>query len=342
MLSGFIVYLFLYGKHLKFKRSSYLLIAFFLGSVFTGLYNAEIEIIAATAIFTFPLIAVNENLISIDSKLINFLFITTIIIGVVTFHLGYNEYGYLPGHSYLNGKTPWWRVSVFPTSTPTYSGFFSLLVYVYNINDKTLMGRILKAVSVYFIILSGSRSAVILFVAIFVYRFFKNKKKVQHILPYVILILPVLFIASEYMSVVADSDIAREYILRGQQSENIENTSIGYRIILWSNLISVYAESPVFGVGSFELYDYFPYAPSSSECKWLTLLASNGIFTVFLFLFFLKKYHNSVKLNQTFEPLSLLIIIFSMFYYGSFYTPYNIIFFLNILLLNKNDQKSIN
>jgi len=334
LFSCFVLYLLFEKTRLRFKESSYLLLLFWVGSVFTGLYQLELEIVVATSIFLLPILAVNEELFTINRKLVNRLFLLTIMVGIVSFHVGFNEYGYLPGHSFLNGKSPWWRISMFPTSTPTVSSFFALIVYVYNIKHSSLKSKILKSVAIYFLILSGSRTAILIFAGIVFYRYFNKKTFLKYWLPYILILIPIIVLTSEFIFSLSSSEIGSKYLLRGHSYTSEQQLQSFERFILWENLLQLFAKNPILGLGSFDFYSYFPFAPSHSESKWLSLLTSNGIFVFFLFFFFAKRYYRSVRYHKDFEAFGIMMILVAMFYYGSFYNPYNIIYFLNILLLN--------
>lgn len=158
-------------------------------------------------------------------------------------------------------------------------------------------------------------------------------------MPYILFVIPLVVLTSQIIFSLSGSEIGQEYLLRGASYEDQEALSSFPRFILWDNLLNLFWENPILGLGSFNFYEYFPFAPSHSESKWLSLLASNGIFTIFLFLFFAVKYYQGVKFGRKFLALGSLIMIISMFYYGSFYNPYNVIYFLNILLFSKDDFK---
>jgi hypothetical protein len=337
LLSGLIIYLLIEGDDFKYKTTTYLIYIFIIGSIFTCIFNKEIELFFATLIFATPIIIANEKSSILDTKTVNILFIMTIIVGIITFHLNINEYGYLPGHSALRGNTPWWRVSIFPISTPTYTGIFSLFVFVYNLGKKSISSKAIKIVSLYFLLLSGSRTVMLLFGAIVLYKLLVNTKILKYLLPYLIIILPILVLNTGLIHDISKSDFGQEYILRGKKisEDKIKNKP---RTVLFNNLLELYSEKPILGHGSYNYSDRFPDSRARSENKWMSLFASNGIFAILLFVFFSIKYFQSAYHKENYKAIGALIIIVTMFYYGSFYNAYNVIYLINVFLLSKKNN----
>ena len=338
----------LVARNRKFKKSSYLLLLFILFSLFTVAYNYEFTIILSTFMFTIPFIVVNEINFSLSRKFLYSIFFITIGVGILSFHLGINQFGYLPGHSLLMGSSPWWRIGLFPNSTPTNTGFFGILFfsvgcYYYLEKNKknNKLNLLVIILSTYLTVLSGSRTAILILTGVFFIYYFKHKKiLIQHMMPYFIIAIPIVILASESIFYLSGNELGEEYLLRGQSFDSEQAVSSYSRFILWDNLINIYKQSPLFGVGDFNLYDYYPYAEASSESKWLSLLASNGVAILLLLYYVLKKYYLAVKTNQYNQSSLLLMLIVAMFYYGSMYTPYNVIFLLNIYLISKFVKKN--
>jgi len=327
-------------KKFSLKKTSALVLLFILGSFLTSVYNLDIKILASSIILAVPIIAMNEGIYNLKIELINTLFLLTIVIGIVTYHLGVNVYGYLPSHSFINGERPWWRVAIFPTSTPTISGFFSLFVYIVNIKRKSIPSNIVKVLAIYFLLFSGSRSVILLFIGIIIYRLseYYSIKSVKHVLPYFLLIVPIVVLTTTMIFNISSSEIGQEFLLRGENYNSEGDLDSYARFILWNNLLEIFQMNPIIGVGSFDLYEFFPFSPSHSEAKWLTLLASNGLITATLVWFCIIKYHFSLGHNL-YVALGVMVLVIGMFYYGSFYNAYNFIYLINLYLIGGNIGK---
>jgi len=324
-------------RNSQFKKSSYLLFLFIGASLLTGIVNNDIMIFITTFMFTIPLLVVNEVKFSLAKHYLYVLYLVIIVVGVVSFHLGLNQYGYLPGHSLLYGNTPWWRINLFPNSTPTYTGFLGVIYFAigahYYLRGKNKTDLFVIISAVYLTALSGSRTALlILFGAIFIFYFRERKKVFQHLLPYIIIAIPLLIFASNLIFFLSDDELTRDFLLRGT-AYDAQGVSEYSRFILWEYLFGLYKENPIFGIGRFSVLDYFPWSSATSEARWLYLLASNGIFVSLLLLYVIINYHLSVERDCFKNSVMILMLIVSMMFYGSMFVPYNYIYFMNIYVM---------
>jgi len=322
----------------KIKKVSLVLLLFALSAILTGIYNKEIEIIASTVIFVAPFIFVNEFPFKLNTRILNIILLITVLLGgVIAYYIGVNNYGFLPGHSGANGIDPWWRISIFPKSTPTSTGFFALIIFIINYFESkispSLFKKFILILCVYLILFSGSRTVYLVFLSVITYNFIRFEL-LKKILPFIIIIIPLVVLTSSAILTLSEIDFAKESVLRGRSFDDQKSLESLARFILWDNLISVYLNSPVFGVGDYDLVEYFPLSPSTSEMKWFSLLASNGVFILLFIIYLAKIYVKSVDKRQFKNIQLIILLIVGMAFYGSFYVPYNFIFFINIFAID--------
>jgi hypothetical protein len=166
-------------------------------------------------------------------------------------------------------------------------------------------------------------------------------KYIAYALPIVIIALIYLTLFLPIYLLAYDTPIALNYVLyRSPTPPSPNELTETARLLLVNNLLHIYWQSPLFGVGSFDLYSYFPNAPSHSESKWLSLLASYGITAVIIFMYFYKEYVISVKYQNWYKISFLLSVIIYSTFYGSFINTYNFIFLFLLGASNIKGRKA--
>lgn len=311
--------------------------------VVSCIYNSEIRSLLSLYIFLIPVITIYQLKIHIPYKLLKIMFWLSVVICIISYHIGVNEWGYLPGQALGNATGQSWRVSLFPLSVPVYSGVFALIVLISSILNNKSNSVLRYATSIlafYFVILSGSRSTyiVIMLASILFLLSRIDFTLTLYVLPlaaivsiYIVMLLPWLLLSYDTPTLV-------NYIIyRSPDPLPMSEMESLARLQLANNLLSIYSTSPIFGVGSFDLLSRFPNAPSYSESKWLSLLARYGITMVILFSFFYWKYIRAIKTQSWYcMGFTLSIIIYGMFY-GSFFNTYHVLF---LLLISESTRRN--
>jgi hypothetical protein len=325
---------------LSFRSNFKYLLLFLVTGAVSSLVNVDVRSLLALIIFVIPIYIIYKYKISFSVKYVNYMYIITVVFTISAYHLGFNDWGYIPGHAIGKRQDVWWRINIFPFRNIPYSALFSTAVLVANLygNKRSkLLSNLCLILAGYFILFSGNRTSYIIVISIitisllFKYRYnFINKY-----FPVITISLVLFLMLVPSYLVMYDTPKLVNYILyRSSTKPSLSELLLNPRLILYHNLIHIYSLSPIFGHGSFNLYSYFPSAPSHSECKWLSLLAEYGLSSLFLFIFFLKTYIGSIKLKHYNKMFFTLMIIIGFMFYGSMFNTYNFIFILLLLMSN--------
>lgn len=325
----------------KIQTESLLLIIFLLTGITFSLIKIDIKSILDIAIWTLPIIIIFNSKYTINLKLLNRLFLLTIIAGIVYYHLGINEFGYLPGQTFRNlHQGLWWRVSIFPYRTPPATGMFSLIVLLanyYNNSDKKSK-LFFIVITLYFLILSGSRTSLLILlviIATFIIRKISIIKgsillKLVTITP-IVLLLTIFIFPDILLRLNFENEMLNSLVFRSTSSlQNIEELKVTLnRQNIWKDYFDLYKNSPIIGNHSNDVSMI-----DQSETIILKLLAQFGIAVFFLIVSFYRKAKKALIHNNdfTFSMISMLSIM--MLVYSSFLLPYNIIYLLMFTLIN--------
>lgn len=332
------------GKRVSSEVLSLLL--FLLLALIFSIIKFDIKAVFNLLIWTLPIIIILNSKVFLSIRLVNTLFILTIVVGVFAYHNGINVYGYLPGQSNTNlHQGLWWRVSMFPYSTPPATAFFSIIVLVLNLlHNKIFKWKMFFMIlSTYFMVLSGSRTALIAIILILMILLISKLYRVKMKIPYKVLaIMPLLiffiiFFSPELMlKINFSSPFINSLIFRSIESSNSIDAILQTmnRQTVWEQYIYLYTHSPIIGVDTVKLRSI-----GQSETMLLSFLAWHGISVIFLLSYMYFLITNSLT-DKNYLRYSLgIIFILYMITYSSFFQTYNFLFLLLLGLLNFNENK---
>lgn len=334
----------------KLKIDSLFLMLFVLTGIAFSVIKIDVESIIDITIWTLPIIIILNSGYAVDLRLLNRLFLLTIIAGVVYYHLGLNDFGYLPGQTFRNlHQGLWWRVSIFPYRTPPATGMFSLVVllanYYNNSNKKSKYAFI--SLALYFLILSGSRTNILILLIImatFIIRIIMDTfiirkvslvkgllfTKIMTIIP-VVLLLMIFIFPNVLLKLNFENEILNSLIFRSTSSvQNVQEIQKTLnRQTIWHEYFVLYKKSPIIGMHSEEVLTI-----GQTETMIMKYLAQYGISVLFLVMFFYRKAKKAVisKNDFTFSMITMAIIL--LITYSSFLQPYGIIYLLLFSSMN--------
>jgi len=303
--------------------------------LFSSLIRGDINTAFDISIWCLPIIIIFNSNISLDFKLLNILFLSSMLLSIIFFYTGANQFGFLPTQTTY--KTFYWKVTLGSYNTPLGTGFLSLLTLISNYfyNNKKYSKTFFILISLYFIILSGSRTTIIcLFIGILlllINRIYKFKNSyIYKLLPIFILVFFFSFVMSPafLLRYYSNNDIINTYMFHEKEKltevEFIEKLA---RSIIWKEHFNIFLTNPIIGVGNHSLYNYFPDARASGSESALTyFLARDGIFVIFLIFFLYQLIKRALKeknLVQYSFSISFIILLIS---YGSLCFTNNYIF----------------
>lgn len=276
-------------------------------------------------------------------NLLNLLFLASIPLNLAMHHAGLSIYSVVPGLS-ADEDLPW-RVSIFPVVAE--SAFFSAVILVINVLKRNLVQRRLcLALSIYFLVLSGLRSALVgaalaLFYYFVVHKMWSWRPSVKML--YVGLVC-VLFVGSLLttqllaISSILSNEYLNVYLFRaeGGIDDEVQLTKAIYRGWIWSEHLRLAMEHPVLGIGTFDFAEKADFEevegrPSSGSESFLTALyARVGLAAALFAAFLIASIWRGVKAGQHEQLMIGLLLIVAMLAYGSFLVAYNFVFLVMI------------
>jgi hypothetical protein len=267
---------------------------------------------------------------------------------MVSFHLGTTPYSYITGQSESLGEA--WRISMMRSMFD--SGFFSLLIFIinywFNKNKQTKIFFLI--LSFYFLIFSGIRSMLIIFLMFVLFDFLLKKIELKdrvfyRLYNWVFFGGFILFMFSSSLLIDIAQKIDRPFfnqIILKQENAEISQEDLNktiYRTWIWEQHYQIFMRNPLIGVGTFDFSKEatecnMPGESTGSESPLTGFFARVGICTIFLILFFRKLWIKGLILNEKYKYFLPLLILVSMMSYGSYFNPYN--FFFLILFASYN------
>lgn len=329
----------------RFLIDKHSLVAIFLGltAVMTetivrgnsGLVNLVFIIFLITSVYRNPV----RNF----TLAINCAFVIAIIWSAITYHMGTNIWGYLPGHSSADQSTAlWWRVSIFPYLTPPYSGVFSLIVLVLNYFNASKLKSFFLIMSLYFLIFSGARTVLVAFFLVGICIYLVCAKKSRSTLMFLITILVIfaLFSASAVphllYPLVSWNEFLSSIVLRIGSAEQVGEEA-STRSIMFFEFLRIAIESWPFGVGRDTLSEIYR-GPGGTEMAAVRIIAQSGFLGVMVMVaFFTFVYMRSIGSKMFFCIFTMLL-----FFYSSFVAPYNFILLSMLALFSVQQNNMLN
>ncbi len=323
------------------RKSVHLIMLLFLG-ITISLFRFDYATIYNLFILIVTIIIIIESRVKLTVSFLNKLYLIAIFLSIISFHSGLSRFGYIPFLHDPIGSEPAWKISIFPT-TPS-SGYFSMLIIVINFYyNKGITRYIFYILGIYFLILSGIRSAILLAGLFLVFNIVKSfigfrYRKFYLVFNSLLFILFVLIVNFNLASRLQqlNSTFIDSLILKSsfQNNQKVKEEKTNYRVWLWEQHFDIFLINPVAGVGSFDITDHvekdlFGRKEFEGSESFFTLwLARIGI-SFFLFIAFAYAIQQEAlrSKNKYLYNLSLFLLVI-MLSYGSFLMPYNFMFIL--------------
>jgi hypothetical protein len=245
-----------------------------------------------------------------------------------------------------------WRVSFFPNIANT--AFLSLFVFILCTKDDETFknNKFICILSVYFIIFSYVRTAILCLILYSVLYLILRRIKNKWALFWLSLLATVvftLFVGYSQLLIykLKDLTIVSKFFLRGQANLSAHEIYVQmYRPWVWKNQWEIFINSPYFmGRGLYNFNDYITsgfrgkeFEETDSVSLLLGFLASYGLATILFYYYILKKnYLNAVQYDSWGCTVFGLIIFISM-QWGTIFHPTSGLFVLYFLLLIKGKK----
>tara|TARA_R110001592_G_scaffold79795_2_gene238362 strand:- start:8893 stop:10134 length:1242 start_codon:yes stop_codon:yes gene_type:complete len=297
--------------------------------------NMDLKHLSEIIRWVFPIMFIVHFRTYMPFRILNVLYLIAVVIIILTFNPIDSDYGFLPGQTTTNlHQGLWWRISIWKYMTPPYSAAFSIIVFFANYFLNKGNSRIVFYVlTLYFIILSGSRTGylvfLILFSVVFLNQFYKFKyNKLFSIIPIasVLFIFLLQFFADLLPLLGIQNEFLNSAILRNNDSSGgASNLSSRFLIILEHvRLVQEAGVSGVFGLGS-DIYSSPAWTSNGGGLGGTTdsnlshLIARDGLIIVFLILAFSCFFIEAMKSKNMLAYLVLLSLLLYTVGYGAWH-----------------------
>ena len=310
-----------------------------------SIVRSDIQTILSTALFGSAVAAILIHRLSPSTNLLNGLFLASIVASSLAFLLGRSLYTILPGYSL---DELWIRVSLFPHVST--SGFFAGIVLFVNIlRPGGKLRRTCIILAIYFLALSGIRSALIAcligalyFVLVHNGRLKKTSTKMIFLIISMLFFIGSLFATPLLLLILNSGNEALNIFLfrtdgGGADQGDVVNTI--YRTWLWFEHIRIASDNPIFGVGTFDfsaIADFDPIGSkggTGSESFLTGLYARVGLCSLLLIAGFTSAIRSGARANDHMKLVVGIFVFVAMIAYGSFVSAYSFIFLIMVGLL---------
>jgi len=348
-ISAFIVYLsFLYIKNFSRLSSFSFILLFIVSSVYLSLIRLDMTSLISISLFGMTIYYIDCFSLKIDLKLLNRIFLLSVIISIPLFYSGYSKYGFIPGQGgfsydeFLSG-----RVSLFPNVTS--SIYFSFMIFWINLffNKNFYQKLFFLGLSLYFIYFGISRTVMLGLVILLMFRWlfkvYPIKKDLfyQFFLPLVLIMGPIVFVffieEIIFFLISLNNEFISEYFFRGYSTVDEIMKDIA-RVSIWTEHLRLFIAHP-WGLSSQEIIMYVnPNLNLSdgggSESFLTRILVRYGFGSIFLYLFLLSLLTRATITRNEYLYVFVYMFIFIGVTYGSFFVAYNMLFLVFVSSLN--------
>lgn len=348
-ISIFITYLsFIYLKNFSSLNAFSFLLLFVLSSIYLTLIRFDTTSLIAITLFGMTMYYIDYFSLKIDLKLVNSIFLISVIISIPLFYSGYSSYGFLPGQGGLShNEFLAGRVSLFPNVTS--SIYFSFMIFLINLffNKNVYQKLFLLGLSLYFIYFGISRTVMLGIIFLLIFRWLFNVYPIrknlfyQFFLPLMLIAVPIIFVyfIEDIISLLLslNNSFINEYLFRGYSTVDKVMKDIA-RVSIWKEHIRLFLEYP-WGLSSSEIIKYVD--PSlvlsdggGSESFLTRILVRYGFGSIFLYLFLLSLLTRATTNRNEYLYVFVYIFIFIGLSYGSFFVAYNMLFLVFVSSIN--------
>lgn len=324
---------------MRWEASTLALLCFAIGVAWFAIARGDTATAASVASLAFMLIAIRESKATVPLWLVNTLFLVSIPACELMWAMGVGNYGAIPGQA--SDPEHAWRVSLFPINV-TPSWLFALVVLAMNYFRQG-RGRLpMIALALYFIAMSGSRTAMIVvllsigFLACTHLVRFRDRLFYKAYIPLALVVLVVALNASAILTVLTGLDNPiLNLVLFKSEAGAVDETQVSdsiVRTLLWSLHLDIFMANPWIGHGTFSLREVAPeierFGSFGSEAFLTGLVARVGALAGF-FLLALHYFARDARSRADRMAFCLLMMFaVTALTYGSYIVPYDFNFLM--------------
>lgn len=314
----------------KMRKITVLLLLHYIIIIFIASIRIDIDtLLNISQICLIMYILLNSD-VNLSYRFINKLFLLGIVLSVIGFFAGTNDYGIIP--YYRGSPEQNWRIALFLRQSVHASGIFSLLLIIINFfTNKAKNKWLYISLGFYFLIFSGSRVSIISFCfsifAIFLMKFVNIKKKIfWYAYPIIIiaLIVVVVYIFEATGFQHSFGSIFLDNMIKVDSPVGISS----HRFWLWQKHLEIFSNNILFGIGDFYLPDMYSNVPAYCESGFTHILVRDGLVSSLYFLFLFSFFVYAVKYKSKYLYVFFLAIFILIFGIGALTISYSFISFL--------------
>lgn len=332
----------------KLDRSATLLLTFCAVVIIASLVRGDYRSIASLGLLGISIGIIFQVRPKVPINLVNALFVGAAVMTTVMFFFELSIYTFLPGIG--SSYDLWWRISPYPSVAE--GALLAMFVFVVNLLiSGQPFRRIMLSISLYFIVFSGSRTAISATIITSLYVFLRHRGLLDHrgvrisfVIGMLVLFVTLVF-ASQLIFLLpfADNAILRALILRDEAVTGFDfGGQVGTAAIrewVFNQHIAAFKESPFIGIGTFDLrmlntgYGALDNSVTGSEAFITAMLARIGLVSTLLFaaVFVVRQPLRGVA--RELSTATRIALIVAMATYGSFVNVYDVVFFLMIVAI---------
>jgi O-antigen ligase len=268
---------------------------------------------------------------AVKADLLNTLFLLSIAANAVSYALGRSDATVLPGYAI---DAVYFRVSLFPQVAA--SAFFSVVILFVNILNPGARFRYLCVVlSLYFLVLSGIRSAMVAGLIAGIYIVLRRRgilrspfASIAYLGASIVAYVVILF-APELLVRFSGPDNPLSFFLfrsRGEVLTEEQITLAIYRTLLWQEHFKIAQANPIFGIGTFDftkLSEKLGHLSIGSESFVTGTYARIGVPVLVFVAALLSAVRTGLRRNKEIAMVVGIILFVAMLTYGGFIAAYD-------------------
>ncbi len=336
------------------RLPEWLLLFYLVAIVLVSVLRGDFIIIPSTIAFCVPIFGIWAFGLAPSPALLNTLLYFSIPLGALTYLIGMNGWGIIPG---LAHDEIAWRVSIFPGVADT--AFFCVPIILANLwFSNGVFRKATLYLAGYFLLFSVIRSSVIALILALAYLHLARKAAFRTSLRrwtivflmitafLISIVLPAILVA--ILPTDLNIPVINQFLFHSetnvQGAQGLSDTM--YRGWLWAQHISIFSHSPLFGIGSYDLNEYIDtrilgpdYDYSGSESLITGQLSRVGLITFFLIAAIVTKMHSAMREDEHAAVASGIVTIVLLFSHGGICNTYNVEFLILIAGMNWRTAK---
>lgn len=322
------------SRGLELNSSAWLMLIFEVVVVGVALVRGDFQTVLTFGLLctTILVILIQRTVVKVD--LLNTLFLASIAANIVSYALGRSDATVLPGYA---RDAVYFRVTLFPQIAA--SAFFSAVILFVNILNPGARFRYLCMVlSLYFLVLSGLRSAIVAGLIAGIYIVLRGRgflrspsARIAYLGVSTAAYVFILF-APELLVRFSSPDNPLSFFLfrsRGELQTEEQITLSIFRTLLWEEHFRIAQGNPVFGIGTFDftkLSEKLGHLSTGSESFVTATYARIGVPVLIFIAAFFSAVRSGLRRNREIAMVAGIILFVAMLSYGGFIAAYDFTF----------------